>query len=40
MISEKYQALKLKKRGFGPFFGYLPIIGGGKKSDFRAGVPR
>jgi len=40
MISKKYQALKVNKRGFclfvafGPIFGGLLIIGGGKNGDF------
>jgi len=40
MISKKYQALKVKKRGFclflafRPIFGGLLIIGGGKNGDF------
>jgi len=40
MISKKYQALKVKKRGFclflafGPIFGGLLIIGGGKNGYF------
>jgi len=40
MISKKYQALKVKKRGFcvflafGPIFGGLQILGGGKNGDF------
>jgi len=41
MISKKYQALKVKKRGFclflalGPIFGGLLIIGGEKMSTFK-----
>jgi len=40
MISKKYQTLKVKKRGFflflafGPIFGGLLIIGGGKNGYF------
>jgi len=40
MISKKYQDLKVKKRGFclflvfGPIFGGLLIIGGGKNGVF------
>jgi len=40
MISKKYQALKVKKRGFclfsafGPIFGGLLIIDGGKNGYF------
>jgi len=47
MISKKYQALKLKKRGFCPFlafgtiFGGLLIISGGKMAifEYRAMFP-